>query len=429
MVIHYYRCHKVLVDSGAAVSVMFGSCYEGLNRDRKKLSPDHEPLISLAGEITQPLGSDNLRITLGGGSTIATMAAQFITVDCLSSYNVILRRDAIWGLQCFVEGHMLMMKIPTPSSILTIRGNQELTRQCNSLTVARGHGRREVLLTSDLPSPSNKPDDLREDLEILEDRDNRNKKKDNKRKLKHPRPDALEDLISVSISDTHPERKVKIGSKIDPQFQAELIAFLKTRQEVFSWSYADMPGISPDLLSPDLITHKLTISPDVPPIQQKRRAFTEEKYKAIQAEVKKLQDIGFIREVSYPTWLSNVVMVKKPNEKWRMCVNYTNLKKACPNNSFPLQRIDKLVDSTAGHKLLSFMDAFSGYNQIAMEPSDQEHTSFTTDKGLYYYRVMPFGLKNAGAMYQRLVNAMFSDHIGKIIEVYVDDMHVKRVTI
>ncbi|XP_062006097.1 uncharacterized protein LOC133723301 [Rosa rugosa] len=385
---------------------MFGSCYEGLNRDKKKLTQDPKPLISFAGEITQPLGSDNLRITLGGGSTIATMTTHFIVVDCPSSYNVILGRDAIWGLQCFMVGHMLMMKIPTPSGILTVRGDQEIARQCKSLAIARGHGRREVLLTIDLPSPFDKPDDPREDPEASDASDTRSKKKEDRRKLKHPRPDALEDLISISISDTHPERKVKIGSKTNPQFQAELIAFLKTRQEVFAWSYADMPWISPELL-----TQKLTISPDVPPIRQKRRAFTKEKYKAIQAEVKKLQDIGFVREVSYPTWLSNVVMVKKPNGKWCMCVDYTNLNKACPKDSFPLPRIDQLVDSTAGHKLLSFIDAFSGYNQIAMEPSDQEHTSFTTDKGLYCYKVMLFGLKNAGATYQRLVNAMFADHI------------------
>ncbi|XP_024200072.1 uncharacterized protein LOC112203317 [Rosa chinensis] len=98
MVIDQYRCHRVLVDSGAAISVMFSSCYEGLNLDKKKLTQDHEPLISFAGEITQPLRSDTLGITLGGGNTIAFMTTHFIVVDCPSSYNVILGRDAIWGL-------------------------------------------------------------------------------------------------------------------------------------------------------------------------------------------------------------------------------------------------------------------------------------------------------------------------------------------
>ena len=134
---------------------------------------------------------------------------------------------------------------------------------------------------------------------------------------------------------------------------------------------------------------------------------------------------GFIREVYYPEWRANVVLVKKANGKWRMCVDFTDLNKACPKDSFPLPRIDQLMDSTAGHKLLTFMDAFSGYNQIKMAEEDQEKTAFITSQGLYCYKVMPFGLKNAGATYQRLVNKMFSQQIGRNMEVYVDDMLVK----
>ncbi|KAI5342523.1 hypothetical protein L3X38_010398 [Prunus dulcis] len=111
-----------------------------------------------------------------------------------------------------------------------------------------------------------------------------------------------------------------------------------------------------------------------------------------------------------------------------MCVDYTNLNRACPKDSFPLPRIDQLVDATAGHALLSFMDAYSGYNQIFMHPEDQAHTSFITDRGLYCYKVMPFGLKNAGATYQRLVNHLFALLIGNTMEVYVDDILVKSRT-
>jgi hypothetical protein len=142
-------------------------------------------------------------------------------------------------------------------------------------------------------------------------------------------------------------------------------------------------------------------------------------------EVDKLLITNFIREVFYPNWLANVVMVKKANGKWRMCVDFTDLNKACPKDSFPLPRIDKLVNSTTGHKLLTFMDAFSGHNQIVMNKADQEKTSFITSRGLFCYKVMPFGLKNAGATYQRLMNRMFHDQIGKNVEVYIDDMLVK----
>lgn len=108
-----------------------------------------------------------------------------------------------------------------------------------------------------------------------------------------------------------------------------------------------------------------------------------------------------------------------------MCVDFTDLNKACPKDSFSLPRIDLIVDSTTGHTLLNFMDAYSGYNQIRMSLDDEEKTAFITDRGLYCYIAMSFGLKNVGATYQRLVNRMFKDQIGRNIEVYVDDLLVK----
>lgn len=99
--------------------------------------------------------------------------------------------------------------------------------------------------------------------------------------------------------------------------------------------------------------------------------------------------------------------MKKANRKWRMCVDLIDLNKACPNNSFPLPKVDQLVDSTAGHSLLSFMDAFLGYNQIPMFEQNEENIVFITNIGLFYYRVMSFSLKNERATYQRLVNKIF----------------------
>ena len=124
-------------------------------------------------------------------------------------------------------------------------------------------------------------------------------------------------------------------------------------------------------------------------------------------DVNKLLAADFIRKVYYPDWLANVVLVKKVNGKWRMCVDFTNLNKACPKDSFPLSIIDQLVDSMVGHKLLTFMDAFSGYNRIRMLEEDQEKAAFITSQGLYCYKVIPLGLKNAGATYQRLINKIF----------------------
>ena len=119
-------------------------------------------------------------------------------------------------------------------------------------------------------------------------------------------------------------------------------------------------------------------------------------------ETQKLLAAGHIREIQYPEWLANVVLVKKSSGKWRMCVDFTDLNKACPKDSYPLPSINALVDSASGCKLLSFLDAFSGYNQIKMHPMDEEKTAFMTERSCYCYNVMPFGLKNAGATYQRL---------------------------
>ena len=127
--------------------------------------------------------------------------------------------------------------------------------------------------------------------------------------------------------------------------------------------------------------------------------FTQERDKVIVEEVKKLLEADFIREVHYPDWLVNIVMVKKAKRKWRMCVDFTDLNRACPKDSYPLLRIDTLVDLMARHELLSFMDAFSGFNQIKMNKYDQERTSFVMSQGLFCYKVMPFGLKNVDATY------------------------------
>ena len=153
--------------------------------------------------------------------------------------------------------------------------------------------------------------------------------------------------------------------------------------------------------------------------------FAQEMDKAIAKKVHKLLDAGFIREVYYSEWFTNVVMVKNANRKWRMCVDFTDLNKAYPKDCYPLLWIDLLVDSMIGQQLLSFMDAFSSYNKIKLEEYDKEKTPFITSQGLFSYKVMPFRLKNAGAMYQRLVNKMFIWQIGKNIEVYVDDMLAK----
>ena len=140
---------------------------------------------------------------------------------------------------------------------------------------------------------------------------------------------------------------------------------------------------------------------------------------------RQLVEGNFIKEVKYPEWLANVVVVPKKGGKWGVCVDYTNLNKACPKDNFPLPRIDQIIDVIAGHEILSFLDAFSRYHQISMHPPDAEKTTFITSHRLYYYDVMPFCLKNVGPTYQRLVTKIFRSLLGNTMEAYIDNMLVK----
>ena len=229
---------------------------------------------------------------------------------------------------------------------------------------------------------------------------------------------AVDPLESMLIDG--PDRGPYVSSLLTKEERARLQAVLKANADVFAWAHSDMTGISPMNAS-----HKLNVLPSARPVRQKVRRFHLDRHQIIQAEVYNLLKAGFIIVVKYLEWLANVVVVPKKGCKWRVCVDYTDLNDACPKNSFPLPRIDQIVDVSIGHDMLSFLDAFSGYHRIPMYPPDAEKTSFITPHGLYCYNVMPFGLKNVGATYQRLVTKMFRPLLGKTMEVYIDDMLIK----
>nr|GFC25029.1 reverse transcriptase domain-containing protein [Tanacetum cinerariifolium] len=148
----------------------------------------------------------------------------------------------------------------------------------------------------------------------------------------------------------------------------------------------------------------------------------------IQAEVQKLVEARIMREVYYHDWLSNPIMVKKHDESWQMCVDFTDLNKACPQDCYPLPEIDWKVESLCGYPFKCFLDAYKGYHQIQMAATEEEKTAFHTGQRVYCYTKMPFGLKNAGATYQRLMDKAFESQMGRNIEVYVDDLVVKSHT-
>ena len=172
-------------------------------------------------------------------------------------------------------------------------------------------------------------------------------------------------------------------------------------------------------------SHELNVLPSARPVRQRVRHFHPDRHQIIQAEVDNLLKASFIREVKYPEWLANVVVVPKKGGKWRVCIDYTDLNDTCPKDSFPLPCIDQIVDASAGHGMLSFLDEFSSYHQIPMYPPEAEKTSFITPHRLFCYNVMLFGLKKVEATYQRLVTKMFRPLLRKTMEVYIDDMLIK----
>jgi hypothetical protein len=136
---------------------------------------------------------------------------------------------------------------------------------------------------------------------------------------------------------------------------------------------------------------------------------SEEKAEASKDEVQRLLDKGFIREVTYPQWLVNVVMLRKKNGKWRMCMDFIDLNKCCPKDDFPLARIDKIVDSTTSYEMMALLDCFFGYHQIWLRKEDEEETSFITPFGTFCYLRMPEGLRNVEPTFCRMMKATLKD--------------------
>ena len=184
-----------------------------------------------------------------------------------------------------------------------------------------------------------------------------------------------------------------------------------------------MPG-----LDTDIVVHKIPPKPECKPIRQTLQRMKPEVILKIKEEVEKQLKAGFLSTVTYSNWIGNIVPMPKKDGKVRMCVDYRDLNRTSPKDNFPLPHINTLVDNTTTNAVFSFMDGFSGYNQIKMADEDKSKTAFVIHWGTFVYDIIPFGLKNAGATYQRAMVTLFHDMIHHEIEVYVNDMIAKSRT-
>jgi hypothetical protein len=186
-----------------------------------------------------------------------------------------------------------------------------------------------------------------------------------------------------------------------------------------------MPG-----LDRSIVEHRLPIKPGFRPYKQPpRKIYKDEVLPDVKIEVERLIEANFIQSCRYAEWISNIVPVYKRNGKMRVCIDFIDLKKATPMDGYSMLVVDLLVDAAAGHKVISFMDGNAGYNQIFMAIEDVSKTAFRCPGhvGLFEWIVMTFGLKNAGATYQRAMNYIFHELISKIVEIYIDDVVIKSL--
>nr|GEX75014.1 hypothetical protein [Tanacetum cinerariifolium] len=285
------------------------------------------------------------RMYVDGGSLMEKMQniqkkawMNFMIVRSLSPYNGIIERPTIREIQAVPSTTHKMLKFPVDGGIVTIRSTILIPTKCAVVTTTS----KEILKEAEV----------------------------------------CHENFKVALHPNFSDQEIAIEGTLSAKRQKELCSLLKKNLDIFAWQPSDMTGV------PRLVAkHQLNIREGYLPVRQKKRGQASERAKAIQVEIQKLVEAGIMREVYYHDWFSIPVMVKKHDGSWRMCVDFTDLNKAC-------------------------------YHQTQMAESDKEKTTFHTSHGVYCYTKMPFGLKNAGATYHRLVDKAFNSQVGWNIEVY-----------
>ncbi|KAL0434144.1 UNVERIFIED_CONTAM: hypothetical protein Slati_2748700 [Sesamum latifolium] len=337
-----YEVGRIIIDSGSSADILFGEAYDQMQLGDISLEKVNTSLYGFAGEVVHPRGMVSLSLTMGVGVTRKTCMLKFLVVDVPSAYNVILGRPTLNAFQAGISTYHIKIKFPTPGRVGEVQGDPLQSRKCYVEAVRKGQKR-----TSDEAHKGVPPSEKGKDTCAEEAPEGTGAP---------AKVQPAEELLNIEIILGHPDKITR-----------------------------DLEGIDPKV-----ITHDLNLDPSIKLVKQKKRHFGPEKDKIIRAEVDKLMTAGPIEEIQFPEWLSNVVLVPKPRGKWRMCIDFRDLHKACPKDFYPLPRIGQLVDSTSGCELLSMMDASQGYHQIMLAPEDRKKFSFITSTGTFCYVAMPF---------------------------------------
>ncbi|XP_073121112.1 uncharacterized protein [Henckelia pumila] len=332
-----YDIRRVFVDSGSSVNVIFQDAFEQMDLRGCEVNPVKTSLYGFAGHTIRPKGEVRLPITLGSGDTKKTVMALFTVVEAPSSYNIILGRPALNAFRVVTFAYHQKIKFPVGDRVGEVKGDQHSSRRCYADTIRVDNKRAQGTERRD----GSRQEEVCEVGEVKEEYE------------------------EVEVVPGQPGKIARVAWGMEPVLVDQLKTCLTQNVDVFAWSPKELTGVPAHLAE-----HRLNILPGSRPVRQKKRHFGAEKDKVIAEQVRELLEAGHVKEVQFPTWLSNVVLVPKSTGKWRMCIDFRDLNKACPKDCYPLPRIDQLVDSTSGYELFCFMDAYQGYHQIPLARED-----------------------------------------------------------
>ncbi|GJZ90991.1 reverse transcriptase domain-containing protein [Tanacetum coccineum] len=316
-----HMIHRMYVDGGSSTEVLYEHCFNRLRPEIKsQMVPATTSLTGFSGETIWPLGQLRLLVMIGDADHSTKAWMNFMIVRSLSPYNGIIGRPGIREIQAVPSTAHGMLKFPADGGIVTIRSTILIPAECATVTTS----------SKEIPKEAG---------------------------VRH-------ENFKVAPHPNFPDQEVAIGGTLSAKGRTELCSLLKENLDIFAWQPSDMTGVPRSVAE-----HRLNIQEGYSPVRQKKKA-RPWNVRKLSKRVQKLVEAGIMREVYYHDWLSNPVMVKKHGGSWRMCVDFTDLNKACPQDCYPIPEIDWKVESLYGYPFKCFLDAYKGYQQIQMAESN-----------------------------------------------------------